>query len=81
MAGFGQEEEDENAEVDGENQEGKLAWAGGRKEEATYEAGDAEDKAIAAAAQKAAQQQDLGPEVCMCWFLGSLAPLQMSQSA
>lgn len=58
-----QEEEDENAEVDEENQEGKLAWAGGRKEEATYEAGDAEDKAIAAAAQKAAQQQDIGPDV------------------
>ncbi len=58
-----QEDEDENAEVDAENQEGKLAWAGGRKEEATYEAGDAEDKAIAAAAQKAAQQQELGPDV------------------
>ena len=49
--------------MDGENQEGKLAWAGGRKEEATYEAGDAEDKAIAAAAQQAAQQEDLGPDV------------------
>ncbi len=59
----GQEEEDENAEVDRENQEGKLAWAGGRKEEATYEAGDAEDKAIAAAVQNAAQQQDVGPDV------------------
>lgn len=61
--GVGQEEEDENAEVDGENQEGKLAWAGGRKEEATYEAGDADDKALAAQAQQAAQQQDVGPDV------------------
>ena len=68
-----QEEEDENAEVDGENQEGKLAWAGGRKEEATYEAGDAEDKAIAAAAQKAAQQEDLGPDVSPSLTLQGLA--------
>ena len=45
-----QEEEDENEEAEAENQEGKLAWAGGRREEATYEAGDAEDSAIAAAA-------------------------------
>ena len=58
-----QEEEDENAEAEAENQEGKLAWAGGRREEATYEAGDAEDTAIAAAAQRAAQQQDDVPDV------------------
>ena len=58
-----QEEEDENEEAEAENQEGKLAWAGGRKEEVTYEAGDAEDTAIAAAAQRAAQQQDDGPDV------------------
>ena len=58
-----QEEEDENAEAEAENQEGKLAWAGGRREEATYEAGDAEDSAIAAAAQRAAQQQDDVPDV------------------
>ena len=64
-----QEEENENEEAEAENQEGKLAWAGGRKEEATYEAGDAEDTAIAAAAQQAAQQQDLGPEVSTQPFL------------
>ena len=66
--------------MDNENQEGKLAWAGGRKEEATYEAGDAEDKAIAAAAQKAAQQEDLGPDVSLALLLGELLALaQMSQ--
>lgn len=27
-------------------EEGKLQWAGGRKEEATYDAGEAEDMAI-----------------------------------
>ena len=52
-----QEGEDENAELDEENQEGKLAWAGGREEAATYEAGDAEDARAAAAARKAAEQQ------------------------
>ena len=72
MAVYGQEEEDENAEVDNENQEGKLAWAGGRKEEATYEAGDAEDKAVAAAAQQAAQKEALGPEVSSRCSLDSL---------
>ncbi len=71
MAGCCQEEEDENAEVDNENQEGKLAWAGGRKEEATYEAGDAEDKAVAAAAQQAAQKEALGPEVSSSCLLRS----------
>ncbi len=57
--------------MDNENQEGKLAWAGGRKEEATYEAGDAEDKAVAAAAQQAAQKEALGPEVSSPCLLGS----------
>ncbi len=46
-----QEEEDENVEY----QEGKLRFAGGRKEEATYDAGDEEDKQIAAAVRKEAE--------------------------
>lgn len=44
-----QEDEDENAEADADMEEGKLQWAGGRKEEATYDAGEAEDVAIQAA--------------------------------
>lgn len=52
-----QEEENENAELEAENQEGKLAWQGGRTEEATYEAGDNEDAAAAAAARAQAARQ------------------------
>ncbi|KAK9909518.1 hypothetical protein WJX75_003467 [Coccomyxa subellipsoidea] len=51
------EDENENAELDEENVEGKLAWQGGRSEEATYEAGDAEDVAASAAAQAQAARQ------------------------
>jgi len=50
-----QEEEDENVEENEEYQEGKLRFAGGRKEEATYDAGDEEDKQIAAAVRKEAE--------------------------
>ena len=49
-----QEEEDENAEADADMEEGKLAWAGGRKEAATYDAGEAEDIAFQNAGQAAA---------------------------
>jgi hypothetical protein len=64
-----QEEENENDEVDNENQEGKLAWRGGRAEEATYEAGDAEDKAAAAAAREQAALQAGEPMVRPPWPL------------
>lgn len=40
-----------------EYQEGKLRFAGGRKEEATYDAGDEEDKQIAADVRREAEQQ------------------------
>lgn len=49
-----QEEEDENAEADADMEEGKLQWAGGRKEAATYDEGEVEDKQIAAASGEAA---------------------------
>jgi DNA-directed RNA polymerase I subunit RPA1 len=58
-----QEGEDENAELDEENREGKLAWAGGRAEAATYEEGDAEDARAAAAARTAAERQAGEPQV------------------
>ena len=35
-------------------EEGKLAWAGGRKEAATYDDGEVEDKQIASANREAA---------------------------
>eukprot|EP00891_Asterochloris_glomerata_P002925 jgi/Astpho2/2925/Aster-x1091 len=49
------EDEDENQETEEEFREGKLQWAGGRKEEATYDAGDNEDAAIAASARRQAE--------------------------
>jgi len=52
-----QEEEDENVEENEEYQEGKLRFAGGRKEEATYDAGDEEDKQIAAAVRKESERR------------------------
>ena len=54
-----QEDEDENAEENEEYREGKLQWQGGHGEAATYEGGDEEDKAIAAAARRASERQDL----------------------
>ncbi|KAK9845826.1 hypothetical protein WJX81_003612 [Elliptochloris bilobata] len=56
--GRDKDEEDENAEADPENREGKLAWAGGRGEMKSYEAGDKEDRAAAAAARSALRQRD-----------------------
>ena len=50
-----QEDEDENQETEEEFREGKLQWAGGRKEEATYDAGDNEDAAIPASARRQAE--------------------------
>lgn len=72
-----QEEENENEELDAENQEGKLAWRGGRAEEATYEAGDADDTAAAAAASAQAAAQAGDPVVSTstplrCWPFPSL---------
>ena len=61
-----QDDENENEELDEENVEGKLAWQGGRTEEATYEAGDAEDKAASAAAQAQAARQAGEFEVRIC---------------
>ncbi len=58
-----QEEEDENVEENEEYQEGKLRFAGGRKEEATYDAGDEEDKQIAAEARREAERQGGEEEV------------------
>jgi hypothetical protein len=58
-----QEEDNENNEMYDENQEGKLAWRGGRSEEATYEAGDAEDAALAMAARTEAALQSGEPLV------------------
>lgn len=58
-----QDEENENEELDAENVEGKLAWQGGRTEEATYEEGDAEDAAISAAARAQAAKEAGDPEV------------------
>ncbi|CAL8467924.1 g7462 [Coccomyxa elongata] len=56
------DEENENEELDAENVEGKLAWQGGRTEEATYEEGDAEDAAISAAARAQAAKEAGDPE-------------------
>lgn len=61
-----QEEENENDEMDAENQEGKLAWRGGRAEEATYEAEDGDDAAAAAAARAQAALQAGDPVVGPC---------------
>ena len=58
-----QEEEDENVEENEEYREGKLRFAGGRKEEATYDAGDEEDKQIAADVRREAEQQSGEEEV------------------
>ena len=60
-----QEEEDENVEENEEYREGKLRFAGGRKEEATYDAGDEEDKQIAADVRREAEQQG-GEEEVRC---------------
>ncbi len=54
-----QEEEDENAEADADMEEGKLQWAGGRGEAATYDPGDAEDAAL----RQAADVQEAGAQV------------------
>ena len=58
-----QEEEDENVEENEEYREGKLRFAGGRKEEATYDAGDEEDKEIADAVRKEAERRGGEEEV------------------
>ncbi len=63
-----QDEEDENAETDPDFREGKLAWAGGRGEMKSYEAGDGEDRAAAAAARRALSRRD-GDEVGMACAL------------
>lgn len=75
MLVWGQEDEDENIEDNDEFQEGKLRFAGGRGEKATYDAGDDEDKEIEAAARKEAavkegdlDQVDTTPSVT-CKFL------------
>ena len=64
-----QEEEDENVEENEEYQEGKLRFAGGRKEEATYDAGDEEDKQIAADVRHEAERRggegEVGYLVCL----------------
>lgn len=60
-----QEEEDENVEENEEYQEGKLRFAGGRKEEATYDAGDEEDKQIAADVRREAERQGGEEEVSL----------------
>lgn len=52
-----QEDEDENAETEAGMEEGKLAWAGGRKEAATYDDGEEEDHAIASANRDAALRE------------------------
>ncbi len=57
-----QDDEDENAEADPDFREGKLAWAGGRGEMKSYEAGDREDRAAAAAARAALRRRDADPE-------------------
>lgn len=53
-----QEDEDENVEDNDEFQEGKLRFAGGRGEKATYDAGDDEDREIEAAARKEAATKE-----------------------
>lgn len=65
-----QEEEDENVEENEEYQEGKLRFAGGRKEEATYDAGDEEDKQIAAAVRKEAEGRGGEGEVLLSCLMG-----------
>ena len=65
-----QEEEDENVEENEEYQEGKLRFAGGRKEEATYDAGDEEDKQIAAAVRKEAEGRGGEGEVLLSSLMG-----------
>ena len=60
-----QEDEDENQEIEEEFREGKLQWAGGRKEEATYDAGDKEDAAIAASARRQAEAASGNAEVIL----------------
>ena len=66
-----QEEEDENVEENEEYQEGKLRFAGGRKEEATYDAGDEEDKQIAADVRREAERQGGEEEVGFrVWSVG-----------
>ncbi len=69
-----QDDEDENAEADPDFREGKLAWAGGRGEMKSYEAGDREDRAAAAAARAALRRRDADPEArrrafgsCAAW--------------
>ena len=69
-----QEEEDENVEENEEYQEGKLRFAGGRKEEATYDAGDEEDKRIAADARREAERQG-GEEEVRCEDMVLVWPL------
>ena len=60
-----QEDEDENQETEEEFREGKLQWAGGRREEATYDAGDKEDAAIAALARRQAEAASGNAEVIL----------------
>ena len=60
-----QEDEDENQEAEEEFREGKLQWAGGRREEATYDAGDVEDAAIAASARRQAEAASGNAEVIL----------------
>ena len=71
MTGRLQEEEDENAEADADMEEGKLQWAGGRREEATYDAGEAEDVALQAANEppevRAHPAVDHGRDSHRCW--------------
>ncbi len=57
MAFCSQDDEDENAEENEDFAEGKLRFKGGG-ERATYDDGDAEDKAIAKAARKATALRD-----------------------
>lgn len=51
------DDEDENEEENEEYVEGKLRFAGGRGEQATYGEGDAEDAAIEKAARRAAEKR------------------------
>ncbi|KAK9816421.1 hypothetical protein WJX72_000053 [[Myrmecia] bisecta] len=51
------DDEDENAEENEEYQEAKLRFKGGRAEQATYDAGDQEDRDLAAAARKQSEQR------------------------
>lgn len=68
-----QEEEDENVEENEEYREGKLRFAGGRKEEATYDAGDEEDKQIAADVRREAERQG-GQEEVRCQDMSLVRP-------